>query len=310
MLKYRSNGKLLITGEYVVLDGALALAVPSKYGQSLSIETGPEGQMNWIAYKNTGEIWFEALLDITNPTSIIPKEIENSQVKDIEKAQTLSKILVEAQKLNPNFLNGHQGYTVETRLDFPTDWGLGSSSTLIANIAQWAEVNPYTLLWNGFTGSGYDIACALAKHPLTYQLQGNQPRVQQMDFNPIFHKSLFFIHLNKKQNSREGIKRYKSLRKNDNTLVEKISQLTTAFLQAASLEQFEALIEQHENYIASAVQLESVKQVLFSDFKCAIKSLGAWGGDFILATGEKDYVEAYFQNRGYSTIIPYTEMVY
>ncbi|MEQ3661167.1 MAG: GHMP kinase, partial [Flavobacterium sp.] len=37
---YYSNGKLLLTGEYVVLDGAKALAVPTKFGQSLSIESG------------------------------------------------------------------------------------------------------------------------------------------------------------------------------------------------------------------------------------------------------------------------------
>ena len=32
---FYSNGKLLITGEYVVLDGAKALALPTKYGQNL-----------------------------------------------------------------------------------------------------------------------------------------------------------------------------------------------------------------------------------------------------------------------------------
>ena len=36
-LTYYSNGKLLITGEYVVLDGATALAIPTKYGQSLCV---------------------------------------------------------------------------------------------------------------------------------------------------------------------------------------------------------------------------------------------------------------------------------
>ena len=30
---FYSNGKLLITGEYVVLDGAKALALPTKFGQ-------------------------------------------------------------------------------------------------------------------------------------------------------------------------------------------------------------------------------------------------------------------------------------
>lgn|SRR5690606_15607168 len=310
MRRIQSNGKLLITGEYAVLDGALALALPSKYGQSLSIHPGEAGQINWMAYKHTGELWFKTLLDSTNLTAMIHQRIENPQAKDVDKTQTLSKILVEAQKLNPNFLTDQKGYTVETRLDFPINWGLGSSSTLIANIAQWAGIDPYTLLWNGFTGSGYDIACALAKEPLTYQLQGKQPLVQQVDFNPIFRESLFFIHLNKKQNSREGIKRYKSLERNDKALIQEISQLTTGFIQATSLEEFEALMQEHENRIASAIALQPIKQVLFSDFKGAIKSLGAWGGDFILATGVKDYVEPYFKKLGYTTIIPYQDMVY
>jgi len=293
-----------------VLDGALALALPSKYGQSLSVDKGDIGKINWTAYKHTGEVWFKVLIDITKSDRMIPLSIENSYDKGLEKAHTLTKILVEAQKLNPTFLSVEQGYTIDTKLDFPTNWGLGSSSTLITNIAHWAEVDPYSLLWNGFTGSGYDIACAISKQPLTYQLRENQPEVKQIAFNPNFHESLFFVHLNKKQNSRQGIKRYKALIKNDHTLVEKISQLTTEFIQVDSLNQFETLLRKHENYIASAIQLEPVKEKLFSDFNGAVKSLGAWGGDFILATGEKAYVEEYFQKRNYDTIIPYNKMVY
>lgn len=35
---FYSNGKLLLSGEYAVLDGALSLAVPTKYGQLLSVK--------------------------------------------------------------------------------------------------------------------------------------------------------------------------------------------------------------------------------------------------------------------------------
>ena len=35
---YYSNGKLLLTGEYVVLDGAEALAVPTRFGQNLTVK--------------------------------------------------------------------------------------------------------------------------------------------------------------------------------------------------------------------------------------------------------------------------------
>ena len=36
-MKFYSNGKLLITGEYFVLNGALSLALPTVYGQHLEI---------------------------------------------------------------------------------------------------------------------------------------------------------------------------------------------------------------------------------------------------------------------------------
>ena len=35
---FYSNGKLLITGEYLVLDGARSLAIPTKFGQFLIVE--------------------------------------------------------------------------------------------------------------------------------------------------------------------------------------------------------------------------------------------------------------------------------
>src|SRR5690606_26008310 len=310
MHKYRSNGKILITGEYAVHDGGLALALPSKFGQSLSIAQGELGQINWIAYQSTGEVWFKVQLDITNPCIINPLPLNDSHDQGFEKAKTLSKILVEAQKLNPLFINPKDGYSVETRLDFPTNWGLGSSSTLITNIASWAGVDPYVLLWNGFSGSGYDIACAQNDKPLTYQLQANQPIIDLIEFNPTFKDCLFFVHLNQKQNSREGIKRYKTLKDKESRLIKQISQLTVEFIQASSLQQFENLIQVHERYIASAIQLTLVKEKLFSDYKGSIKSLGAWGGEFILVTGSKGYVQNYFQVKGYPTIIPYPDMVY
>ena len=45
---FYSNGKLLITGEYLVLDGAKAFALPTKFGQKLTIEE-TEGHC-WTAH--------------------------------------------------------------------------------------------------------------------------------------------------------------------------------------------------------------------------------------------------------------------
>lgn len=47
-LKYYSHEKLLKSGEYAVLKGALALALPTRQGQWLFIEEGPvNGELHY-----------------------------------------------------------------------------------------------------------------------------------------------------------------------------------------------------------------------------------------------------------------------
>ena len=60
--------------------------------------------------------------------------------------------------------------------------------------------------------------------------------------------------------------------------------------------------------VASIINEAPVKQKYFIDYTGAIKSLGAWGGDFIMAVGSKT-TPTYFKNKGYATIISYQEMV-
>ena len=68
---FYSNGKLLITGEYVVLDGAKSLALPTKFGQNLSVEKVDSNQLiHWVSYDHDGSIWFEATIPFS---SIIEK---------------------------------------------------------------------------------------------------------------------------------------------------------------------------------------------------------------------------------------------
>ena len=56
---FYSNGKLLLTGEYVVLDGALALALPTKFGQNLIVEPISSEQILWKSFDQDGSTWFE-----------------------------------------------------------------------------------------------------------------------------------------------------------------------------------------------------------------------------------------------------------
>jgi hypothetical protein len=197
---------------------------------------------------------------------------------------------------------------VKTALTFPRDWGLGSSSTLINSIASWAQVDAFQLLWNSFKGSGYDIACAQNDRSIFYQLENNKPLVEQVNFNPNFKENLFFVHLNQKQDSKEGILKFRQRAQNFQREIEQISTISDEFLKATSLTEFNTLIIEHEQIISSIIKLKPVKEKLFLDYFGEIKSLGAWGGDFILVTGNKTDMQ-YFTKKGYKIIFKYSQLI-
>ncbi|WP_291867089.1 GYDIA family GHMP kinase [Maribacter sp.] len=308
---FYSNGKLLLSGEYAVLDGALSLAIPTKYGQLLSVKKNTEPKIIWSSLDEKGNVWFQNEFRINiNTSSEISLSIEkkDSLHKDtLSTAETLVRILSEAHKLHP-FLSEKFGYIVETKLTFPRNWGLGSSSTLINNIANWAQVDAYTLLWNSFSGSAYDIACAKHNHPITYKLNAGKPEVNRVTFDPPFKEQLYFIYLNQKQNSRDGISRYKSIALDKTDLIAALSQITNKIIYSTTIEEFNTLITDHENLLSDYLQIPTQKENLFPDFTGCIKSLGAWGGDFILATGTPREMR-YFKRKGYPIMIPYKDMV-
>ena len=303
MKSFRSNGKLLISGEYVVLDGALSLAIPTKYGQSLEIEPHNSPTIIWKSFDYKSQIWFENEFHFHEITALPLKTIKpNTPYK------RLLQILVAAKSLNSKFLNEVTGYKITTKLDFPQHWGLGTSSTLINNIAQWANINPYALLEKTFGGSGYDIACAQHNTPITYTLDNKIPTTHIVNFNPSFKDNLYFVYLNKKQNSRDGIAHYKATRNESKSMILEINNITTKMIVSKSLKDFDELINQHENIISNITKQKTVKALLFSDFNGEMKSLGAWGGDFILVTSKIDPT-SYFNKKGFDTVIAYADMI-
>ncbi|NVJ89897.1 MAG: GHMP kinase [Flavobacteriaceae bacterium] len=307
-MNFYSNGKLLLTGEYLVLDGAKALAVPTKFGQDLTIAQIQEQQLIWGSFTHDNNCWFEAVFDL--PKLRLTSATFNSNTEGSTEfiAETLLEILQVAQKLNPEFLKTDGGFVVKTKLTFPRNWGLGSSSTLINSIASWAKVDAFELLWNSFKGSGYDIACAQHNSPIFYKIEDKKPVVNQVNFNPSFKEQLFFVFLNKKQDSKKGIATYKAQQKSINKELQRVSEITNKITETNNLDDFEQLIEEHEQIITSLINLQPVKQNLFSDYFGAVKSLGAWGGDFVMATGNENTPQ-YFNKKGFTTVIPYSKMV-
>lgn len=301
MSRFFSRGKLLLTSEYVVLDGAKALAVPTNWGQEFFFNEQPDGQhqLSWIG-QHQGKVWLEALIDT--------KTWEIIQTNNLEASQFVLKTLKNTQALGSSKFDGEKSYQVLTNLEFPANYGLGSSSTLMQNLASWAGVDPFLLNEISLGGSGYDVAVAEANHAILFQIKNNLPGYQKITFSPNFCEDLIFVHLNQKQDSREGIKLYR-LKEKSQDLVQTFNELTNEVLQVSSLAKFSNVMENHEAILSQFLGKNTVKRDLFSDCPVFVKSLGAWGGDFVLTSKFEDY-EKYFSNKGFNTIIPWKTMVY
>jgi hypothetical protein len=72
--------------------------------------------------------------------------------------------------------------------------------------------------------------------------------------------------------------------------------------------EFQNLMLTHESIISKLIGMPPVQQTMFSDYEGVVKSLGAWGGDFVLACGPKTS-KAYFLAKGYTVCIPYFELI-
>lgn len=301
--RFYSNGKLLITGEYLVLDGAKALAIPTKFGQDLVVKSSDDKKISWKSFDSDNTIWFEDTFTFDEITSVHYVE-KSDAVRDV-----LLEILHEGYLKNPGFINDAFGYEISTHLTFPKLWGLGTSSTLINNIAQWLKIDAFELLQNSFGGSGYDVACAQHDSPLLFEIHDQKPTITEVDFNPPFADNLYFVYLNRKQSSKAAIRSYYQNKPvNPDNLIATINKLTLQILNADSLNAFERSMENHEAILSSILEMKTVKETFFADFKGSIKSLGGWGGDFILAAAQQNPT-SYFEKRGFTTVVPFREMI-
>lgn len=298
---FYSNGKLLITSEYLVLDGAKALALPTKFGQDLTVENNANHEIHWTSFDYDHEIWFESTFSFQDIKDNV--SIDNQPEKN-----TLIGILHEAYLLNAKYLDASTGYLIKTQLGFPRKWGLGTSSTLINNIAQWLQIDPFTLLQNSFGGSGYDIACAQNNTPILYQICDGEPIVEKISFEPQCISNLYFVYLNQKQSSKSAIASYYSNSNITEELLPFFNELTDKILERNDFASLCELLKKHEAKMSQVLSLSTIQDRLFSDFKGTIKSLGAWGGDFVLVISEENPT-TYFREKGYETILPYSEMI-
>ena len=303
MREFYSHGKLLLSGEYLVLDGALSLAVPTRLGQRLRVRDSQSPGLTWRSLNPDRSPWFE--------TQFPAEELQSPPSQGgfpTGTRERLKYILLTCAELNPEFSNALRNAEVETCLEFPRQWGLGTSSTLVANLALWADIDPYALLGKTMGGSGYDIAAARSEAALFYQLEEGHPKAAKAPFNPAFSKELFFVYLNEKQDSREAISRYRTRHFDKTKALRQASELSRQMAGAGDIRSFREAIDRHEDLIGGILGLEPVKKRYFPDYPGSIKSLGAWGGDFILATGQPTDQD-YFRKKGYSVIRTFEELI-
>lgn len=275
--RFYSNGKLLLSGEYLVLKGAEALALPVKFGQEMTVSThdSNDGILRWEA-RSRGETWFEADFDIQSLAVL--------ETSDIQKAGFLKKLLETAAKLNPKTLSSLKDISAVTDTNFDINWGLGSSSTLIANLAAWFGIDPFKLHVLTSSGSGYDIACASANGPVFYSLTGGKPRITQAAFDPDFRHLLFFVYLGKKQHSHQSIRKYAGRLQNREAEISRVSEITRELVATHDLEEFEYFIDELEHIMSGVLGIPTIKDTTFAGLHGSVKSLGAWGGDFVMVT--------------------------
>ncbi|MBN2806145.1 MAG: hypothetical protein JXR22_05765 [Prolixibacteraceae bacterium] len=299
--RFYASGKLMLTGEYLVLKGALSLAIPLQAGQEMLVEPSGEGMIEWKALIKQ-QTWFEARFSL-NDFSVLA-------CSDQPMSNRMKEIFIQMRQMNPDFLLASKGIKVTTKLEFDPHWGWGSSSTLIFNLAQWADIDAFELNRRIFKGSGYDIACAKAHGPVLYQLAGSTPVIRDVVFEPEFIDQLYLVWLNQKQHSEKELKRF-DLKADHTKAVDEISRISLSMLQDPKAVAFRELIDQHEQCMANVLHQASVREALFPDFPGSLKSLGAWGGDFILAVSERKEtnVATYFKQKGYPTVFRYVDIV-
>jgi len=298
---FKSNGKILLTSEYLVLDGAKAIALPSKLTQELYVEQCDKEIIEWQGIDEKGNVWYEENFYLKN----------NDLVYSAEKNITSEKLLLLFNHiLKTREVKDILGNKFSTKLNFKREWGLGTSSTFVNNLAKWANIDPYRLLFSAFKGSGYDIACCDVNNPIIFEKKQNSINVKNITFNPPFIENIYLIHLDKKQNTQASITNYLRTKSEKNDLIKRINLISEEMLQCKNLNHFEDLIVEHESIISQAISQEPIQKLTFNDYNLGkIKSLGAWGGDFILVTSKNNDL-SYFNNKGFETILKLSDLVY
>lgn len=281
----------MLFGEYIVLCGSKSLAIPLKFEQTLKVEE--DVNTKWESYCN-GEQWFEMKLG------------EDFEVLSATNENITSRLVKIFRTIGSNNSDISFKNKFSTEANFDLDWGIGSSSTLISLLSQWSQVDWRLLLEKSFGGSGYDVACATSQGPLLFSMSGCS---EQVNLAKNITDHILFVYSGKKQSSEIEVSNFDKEKIGEHT-IERMDEIIRSAIQSETIEQFEQSINESEEMLSLILGKSKISDEQFMDYPYSTKSLGAWGGDFILATYRNE-VEArqYFSNKGLKTHFTYNEII-
>jgi len=183
---FRAHAKILLFGEYLMLDGYLGLAIPLRHGQTLTVEPRKKKGIQVHGYTVDGLVWQDEVWPSTQ-SSLFHKSLT----------------WLATQWYLPS-----GDWTLTTQLSYPQHWWLGSSSTFLDLLAQWTGCDPFALYRAVSLWSGYDIACARQKKPLLYDPLTMDS--QAVDLESSLLASMYCVPCGQKQSSDKAIAQYRA----------------------------------------------------------------------------------------------------
>lgn len=292
---YTASGKLLLFGEYLVLRGARCLAMPLSLSQTLTLNAIPEQGIIWRCFEHN-EIWFEVILS---------ESLDILETSDETMATRVQNLLKLINRYNPDILLTNWYFKFD--VNFDRQFGLGTSSTVISLLSQWSGVDAYLLSMRSFGGSAYDVAAATASGPFLYSL--GKRVINKVSLPEEITDNLLFVYLGNKQDSTAAVAEFNEI-PTDYFQLEKMDNIAQFASDCQTIEEWEKMMQESEQLLSGILNMEPVQQKYFKDYPYKIKSLGAWGGDFIMATcRDIEKAKAYFTQKKYKTIFTFNELI-
>lgn len=292
---YSASGKLLLFGEYLVLRGSRSLSIPLSVGQKLDIRPGNGPGIRWCCYE-FGKPWLEIYFS---------RELEVIRTTNAGQSRLVRELLLRIKELAPALQPA--GHTFRFDLDFSRQYGFGTSATLISLLSQWSGVDPYRLLAGTFGGSGYDIAAATAAGPVLYAIDPGTIGYCRLPEEVTRH--LLFVYTGKKQATAAEVAAFKNKSSSEED-IKTMNAIVNAAAACREIADWEKLMRESEKLLSSLLNIPPVGEKYFADYPFAVKSLGAWGGDFIMATcRDVPAAKRYFQQKGKQTVFTYNDLI-